>query len=79
MTGLEVWLIGTPGELDAAVTALTAVGVHLLPPDPADHPQRHPMLGADYGRHRLYLRIAVKADTSATQTTGQQSRPVAAG
>lgn len=82
MNDLEVWLIGTSAELDAAVAALTALGVHLLPDDPADHPQRHALLGADHGRYRLYLRIAVKAEastTAATRTAGRRPRAESAG
>ncbi|MER7003554.1 hypothetical protein ABT297_10980 [Dactylosporangium sp. NPDC000555] len=61
MPELEVWLIGTPDQLDAAVAALTATGRHVLPADPDDHPKRIALSGEDRGRHRLYLRIAVAA------------------
>ncbi|WP_255292748.1 hypothetical protein [Micromonospora sp. WMMA1996] len=53
--GLEVWLTGTPAELDAATAALTAAG-HL-----AQRGARWPLTGADAGRHRLYLRLSIAA------------------
>ncbi|WP_405101476.1 hypothetical protein [Micromonospora sp. NBC_01412] len=53
LTGLEVWLSGTPAELDAAVGVLAAAG-HV-----AWRSVRRPMTGANAGRHRLYLRLAV--------------------
>jgi hypothetical protein len=65
MDHLEAWLIGTPAQLDAAVTALTGIGVHVLPDDPGDHPARHPLFGADRGRHRYYLRICVATAATA--------------
>lgn len=53
LSGLEVWLTGTPAELDAAARALAATG-HL-----AWQGQRRPLTGADAGRARLYLRLNV--------------------
>ncbi|MFU8875895.1 hypothetical protein [Micromonospora sp. SL4-19] len=61
LSGLEVWLTGTPAELDAAAAALTAAG-HLAQPG-----TRHPLTGADSGRYRLYLRLTV-ATTTADRT-----------
>lgn len=52
-SGLEIWLVGTATELDAAVTALAATGRF------AQRGTRHAMAGADSGRYRLYLRLAV--------------------
>ncbi|GAA3242980.1 hypothetical protein ACFO1B_30870 [Dactylosporangium siamense] len=76
--GLEIWLIGTSAELDAAVAALTGIGTHLLPDDPADHPQRHALHGCDLGRHRLYVRLSV-AVAPDRQTTPRRQRAVPAG
>lgn len=53
LSGLEIWLAGTPAELDAATRILTAAGrVAWTGP-------RRPMTGADAGRARLYLRLTV--------------------
>ncbi|MGC5378537.1 hypothetical protein ACPXB1_08700 [Micromonospora sp. DT68] len=56
LSGLEVWLTGTPAELDAATSALADVG-HLI-----QHGTRRSLTGADAGRYRLYLRLSVAAD-----------------
>ncbi|WP_409074242.1 hypothetical protein [Micromonospora chalcea] len=53
LSGLEIWLAGTPTELDAATRALTAAG-RLAWQGP-----RRPMTGTDAGRARLYLRLTV--------------------
>ncbi|MGW5580894.1 hypothetical protein [Micromonospora chokoriensis] len=50
---MEVWLSGTRAELDAATAALADLG-HVI-----QQGQRWPMSGADAGRYRLYLRLAV--------------------
>ncbi|MER7268925.1 hypothetical protein ABT344_11540 [Micromonospora carbonacea] len=50
---MEAWLIGTPAELDAATAALTAVAYVVQLGD------RHPLVGADAGRWRLFLRLAL--------------------
>ncbi|MGI5524462.1 hypothetical protein ACQEUX_26470 [Micromonospora sp. CA-259024] len=55
LSGLEVWLTGTPAELDAATAALTDAG-HIT-----QHGTRRPLIGADAGRYRLYLRLSVAA------------------
>ncbi|WP_030333394.1 hypothetical protein [Micromonospora parva] len=55
LSGLEVWLTGTPAELDAATTALVDAG-HLT-----QHGTRRPLTAADAGRYRLYLRLNVAA------------------
>ncbi|RAO54411.1 hypothetical protein [Micromonospora saelicesensis] len=52
---MEVWLSGTRAELDAATAALADLG-HVI-----QQGQRWPMGGADAGRYRLYLRLAVAA------------------
>ncbi|MCN0152580.1 hypothetical protein NDQ86_10840 [Salinispora arenicola] len=46
LSGLEVWLTGTPTELAAAGRL-------------AQRGQHHPMAGADTGRCRLYLRLTI--------------------
>ncbi|MFI6254568.1 hypothetical protein ACIBCL_00455 [Micromonospora zamorensis] len=56
LSGLEVWLTGTPAELDAITAALVDAG-HLT-----QHGTRRPLTGADAGRYRLYLRLSVTAD-----------------
>ncbi|WP_376771162.1 hypothetical protein [Rhizomonospora bruguierae] len=61
---MEIWLTGTPAELDAAAAALAAVG-HLT-----QRGTRRPLTGADTGRHRLYLRLNVA-------TTADRPRPAA--
>lgn len=50
---IEVWLIGTPVELDTAARALAGCG-HV-----ADHSDRIPLFGADTGRYRTYARIHI--------------------
>lgn len=69
LSGLEVWLTGTPAELDAAARALAAAG-HL-----AWQGQRRPLTGADAGRARLYLRLNV----TPTRRTGRPTRPTSDG
>ncbi|MFE7869211.1 hypothetical protein ACFUYE_02540 [Micromonospora humida] len=46
-------MIGTPAELDAAVAVLTATAYVTQVSD------RHPLAGADAGRHRVFLRLAL--------------------
>lgn len=50
---MEVWLTGTPAELDAAETALRDIAYV------AFTSVRYPMAGVDAGRYRTYLRLAV--------------------
>ncbi len=50
---LEVWLMGTPSEVDAALEALSAAGRVSA----VSKPQR--LFGADAGRVRRYLRLIV--------------------
>lgn len=65
LSGLEVWLTGTPAELDAATRALAAAG-HL-----AWRGQHRLLTGSDAGRARLYLRLTV----TPTRRTGRPGRP----
>jgi hypothetical protein len=58
MHDLEVWLIGTPSEVDAALTALRTVGRI------AGASRAEALYGADSGRVRRYLRVAVSAAPS---------------
>lgn len=58
---LEIWLIGTPTELDRATAALAAIGRNL------EHSGRRPLTGGDAGRSRAYLRLAVAAAPVAAQ------------
>ncbi|TDB81482.1 hypothetical protein [Micromonospora sp. KC721] len=53
LSGLEIWLTGTPAELDAATRALAAAG-RLVWSGP-----RRALTGSDAGRARLYLRLTV--------------------
>ncbi|MGV9979506.1 hypothetical protein ACWDUH_17685 [Micromonospora wenchangensis] len=53
LSGLEVWLTGTPAEIDAAARALAAAG------RVAWQGTRRPLTGTDAGRSRLYLRLTV--------------------
>ncbi|MDM4720121.1 hypothetical protein QTQ03_26510 [Micromonospora sp. WMMA1363] len=63
LSGLEVWLIGTPAELDAAARALAAAG-HI-----AQRGQRRPLTGADAGLARLYLRLNITPARQAGRAT----------
>lgn len=64
--GLEIWLTGTPIELDTAAYALARLGRI------AHRGERHRLTGADAGRYRVYVRIHVAA-TGARPT---QRKPV---
>lgn len=55
--GLEAWLLGTPGELDAAQAALAAAGTVLWAGTGGARGQRESLTGADRGRQRTYLRM----------------------
>ncbi|MER5701443.1 hypothetical protein ABT023_05720 [Micromonospora sp. NPDC002296] len=50
-------MTGTPTELDTAIAALTAVAYVAQVSD------RHPLTGADAGRHRVFLRLALTTTT----------------
>jgi hypothetical protein len=54
---LEVWLMGTPSEVDAALAALAEVGRVTGVSKP------QPLYGADAGRVRRYLRLIVSTRT----------------
>jgi hypothetical protein len=60
MTGLEVWLIGTPTELDTALAALRTAGRITGASIP------EPLYGTDTGRTRRYLRVLVPIQARAT-------------
>jgi hypothetical protein len=62
--GLEVWLIGTPAELDAALTALAAAG-RIAFVGVGTRGTREPLTGADHGRYRTYALIHLPAAQSA--------------
>lgn len=64
-SGLEVWLVGTPAELDAATRALAAAGRLTQRGQPL------PMAGADTGRARLYLRLTI----TPTRRAARPARP----
>jgi hypothetical protein len=49
MLDLEIWLIGTPAELDAAACALVGIGTVI------DRGQRTALAGSDTGRWRTGL------------------------
>ena len=68
MFDLEVWLIGTPDELDAAVTALAGAGRVLAGSTP------EPLYGADRVRQRRYLQVRIPTGNAAGQTGGRESR-----
>ncbi len=53
MFDLEVSLIGTPAELDAAARALSRIGRIV------DRRTRTPLAGSDAVRYRIYARIRV--------------------
>ncbi|MET7709141.1 hypothetical protein [Micromonospora sp. NPDC005413] len=65
LSGLEIWLAGTPTELDAAIRALTAAGRI------AWQGPRRPMTGPDAGRARMYVRLSV----APTRRTNRPARP----
>jgi hypothetical protein len=67
---LEIWLMGTPDQLTAAMTALAAAGRIAA----ASPPER--LYGTDSGRARRYLRIAVPTPAHPATTPpgeGQQA------
>jgi len=62
MFDLEVWLIGSPAELDAAARVLAAIGTVV------DHGTRTPLASADAGRWRTYARIRVSPASLASRS-----------
>jgi hypothetical protein len=67
---LEVWLIGTPAELDAATDALAQLGRTVT------RGRAVPLAGADTGRARCYLLLTLPihaAAPAATPTTARLS------
>lgn len=71
MFDLEIWLIGTPSEVDTATTALATAG-RLVG---ASRPE--PLYGADAGRTRRYLRLRVP--TPAATPADRRRGPATAG
>lgn len=69
MTDLEMWLIGTPDQVTAALAALAATGRVTG----ASKPEA--LYGADAGRIRRYLRLSV----TATRTAPTDRAAVATG
>ncbi|MEV6706883.1 hypothetical protein [Micromonospora wenchangensis] len=67
LSGLEVWLTGTPTEIDAAARALAATG------RVAWQGTRRPLTGTDAGRVRLYLRLTVTATRRGVRLAGRDS------
>ena len=61
--GLEIWLIGTPAEEQAAARMLARLGVVAYRSHPA------PMAGADAGRVRAYARVRVTTTTAVAAPT----------
>jgi len=59
MVGLELWMLGTRDELTAAIAALGDAGRLIQQGIP------QPLAGADTGRHRLYLRLAIATTSHA--------------
>ena len=57
--GLEAWLLGTPGELDAAQAALAAVGTVQWAGTGGIRGHRDALTCADQGRQRAYLRVHI--------------------
>jgi hypothetical protein len=58
--GLEVWLIGTHTELDAALAALATAG-RINWQGIGKPGRREPLGGADTGRYRAYAHLYVPA------------------
>jgi hypothetical protein len=57
--GLEIWALGTPGELDVAQAALAAAGVVQWAGTGGVRGHRDTLGGADQGRQRAYLRVHI--------------------
>jgi hypothetical protein len=69
MADLEVWLVGTPDQLSAALAALAAAGQLTGASVP------EPLYDRDAGRTRRYLRVALPAPAS-TAPAPVASRPL---
>ncbi|MEU7961308.1 hypothetical protein [Micromonospora humida] len=65
-----MWLTGTLAELDAAVAVLTGTAYVAQVSD------RHPLAGADAGRHRVFLRLAL---TTTAAPTARRPDPATTG
>jgi hypothetical protein len=73
MFDLEIWLIGTPTDVAAALAALSGAGRITG----ASRPE--PLYGADTGRIRRYLRLSVPTPTPTpkpTRTAGTNGQSV---
>jgi hypothetical protein len=64
--GLEIWLTGTPAELDAAARALAPLGRIAWRSD------RQWLTGTDAGRCRVYVRIYLATAPAARPASGQK-------
>lgn len=71
--GLEAWLIGTPAELDAALSALAAAG-RIRYQGIGRPGARMPLAGADYGRFRAYALIHVPFTPPGGSRLGRRKR-----
>lgn len=69
--GLEIWLIGTPAEVEAAARMLARLGVV------AYHSGSVPMTGADAGRVRAYARVHVSTRRAVADTPTARTPPTA--
>ena len=66
---LEVWLVGMPREVDAALSALAEAGAI------AGASKPEPLYGSDSGRVRRYLRVRIPLTASKQrQETGRHTR-----
>jgi hypothetical protein len=68
MNDLEIWLIGTPDQVAAAMTALTTTGRI------AGASKPEPMFGADAGRVRRYVRLSVPMTRTRPNPTGGETQ-----
>lgn len=68
MNDLEIWLIGTPEHVAAAMTALTTIGRI------AGASKPEPMFGADAGRVRRYVRLGVPVTRTRSTVTGGETQ-----
>jgi hypothetical protein len=66
--GLEVWLIGSPHEVDAGLSALADAGAI------AGASKPEPLYGVDAGRVRRYLRVRIPVPTTTTATGNRSPR-----
>lgn len=67
--GLEIWLIGTPAELDTAARALAGIGRVV------SHSSREPLTSGDGGRWRTYARLTVTPVHTTVTAPGASGEP----